>query len=421
MSRFCIVAMVALLAAQAALAVDYTFTGTAPGTDLWQTPAVWGSAAYPSSFADTAYLSGAVAQTVRTDNGGPYQVGNITMGSGTGTGAILIGNYAGGVGLELGANTTITKNNNTSTDKIYSKLTLDGNTTFNVTKNYLYAYNIEGDVGSVTKDGAGFLVYEGDVGNTYGGLTWLKAGKIILSGPNGTQFIGNGGLKVSGGILQWWAGNHIADTAPIELAGNCELNPNYTTETMGALTLSGGTAVGWSPVGPLGTSEIHFANSSAATWTPGAMLILKPSWNGTLAANTPKYYFGTDSTGLTAQQLSQIRFADDVNGVAANLQGAAFDPAHPGLLIPAPLVVSTFWSADFNHDHVVDFKDYIVLEGNFSKSNATNAMGDADANTIVDFKDYIVLEGQFGKTSTPEPATIGLLVAGGLALLRRKA
>ncbi len=415
MSRFFTIAIVALLVAQAALAVDYTFTGTAPGTDLWQTPAVWGGAGFPNNFTDTAYFSGAIAQTARTDNGGPYKVGNITMGSGTGTGVISIGNYSGGVGLELGANTTIAKKNNTA-DKIYSKLTLDGNTTFNVAANNLTAYNIEGPAGSVTKDGNGYLVYEGDVGNTYGGLTWLKAGRIILSGLNGTPFIGTGGLKVSGGILQWWQGNHIADTAPIELAGNCELNPNYCAETMGALTLSGGTAVGWSPAG----SEIRFADSSAATWTPGAMLILKPSWNGTLATNMPKYYFGTNSNGLTADQLAQVRFADDVNGVAVNLQGAQFDPANPGLLIPMSVHVTTYWSADFNHDLVVSFKDYIILEGNFGKSNATNAMGDADGDGTVTFKDYIALEGQFNKTSTPEPATIGLLVAGGLALLRRK-
>ncbi len=83
--------------------------------------------------------------------------------------------------------------------------------------------------------------------------------------------------------------------------------------------------------------------------------------------------------------------------------------------------VTTYWPADFNHDLVVNFKDYIILESNFNKTNATNAMGDADGSGKVDFKDYIVLESSFNKTSSPEPATIGLLIAGGLALLRRKA
>ncbi len=83
--------------------------------------------------------------------------------------------------------------------------------------------------------------------------------------------------------------------------------------------------------------------------------------------------------------------------------------------------VTTYWPADFNHDLVVNFKDYIILESNFGKTGATNAMGDADGSGKVDFKDYVMLESSFNKTSSPEPATIGLLIAGGLALLRRKA
>ncbi len=58
---------------------------------------------------------------------------------------------------------------------------------------------------------------------------------------------------------------------------------------------------------------------------------------------------------------------------------------------------------DANGDGTVNFKDYIVLEGNFGKTSATWAMGDFDANGTVNFKDYIILEGNFGK-SAPAPA-----------------
>jgi hypothetical protein len=91
----------------------------------------------------------------------------------------------------------------------------------------------------------------------------------------------------------------------------------------------------------------------------------------------------------------------------------------------------TYWPADFNHGPLdtskspvqhgkVDFADYLILEANFGKSGMTNGQGDADGNGKVDFADYLILEAQFGKT-TPEPATIGLLVLGGLGLLRRRA
>jgi hypothetical protein len=88
-------------------------------------------------------------------------------------------------------------------------------------------------------------------------------------------------------------------------------------------------------------------------------------------------------------------------------------------IIVTSTAVVTYWSADFNHSRKVDFADYLILEANFGKSGMTNAQGDADGSGTVSFADYLVLEAQFGKT-TPEPATIGLLVLGGLGLLRRR-
>ncbi len=84
-------------------------------------------------------------------------------------------------------------------------------------------------------------------------------------------------------------------------------------------------------------------------------------------------------------------------------------------------VGATLIPGDFNGDGIVNFRDYIILEGNFGETNATFSMGDANGDTVVTFKDYIILEANFNKSSVPEPTTIGLLIAGGLALLRRKA
>ena len=118
---------------------------------------------------------------------------------------------------------------------------------------------------------------------------------------------------------------------------------------------------------------------------------------------------------------------DGTNGMVGTIYSHRFGlpEAQPNMTITfdpgSPVVSHTFWPADFNKDFVVNFKDYIILESNFGKSNATPAMGDADGDGLVTFKDYIVLESSFNKTSSPEPATIGLLIAGGLALLRRKA
>ncbi len=88
-------------------------------------------------------------------------------------------------------------------------------------------------------------------------------------------------------------------------------------------------------------------------------------------------------------------------------------PPHPWPLSPA--------EGDFDGDQKVSFKDYIILEGNFGKTHAIGAMGDADGDGVVSFKDFIILEANFGRTPSPEPASITLLLAGGLALLRRRA
>jgi hypothetical protein len=80
----------------------------------------------------------------------------------------------------------------------------------------------------------------------------------------------------------------------------------------------------------------------------------------------------------------------------------------------------TYLPADFNKDLKVSFADYLILESNFGKTQRTNATGDADNDTKCSFADYLILEAQFGHTTTPEPATIGLLVLGGLGLLRRR-
>ncbi len=418
MSRFCAFALIVVVSAQAALATNYTFTSTTSNL-RWNVPTAWTPNGYPSTFNDTAIIPGvATAFTVNSDTLGsnPILLSSLTLGTATTAtraGAVSIGNGTFNCpGFEFPDGGVITEYCN-ALDKIYGSITADGQLTVNIPTvaqytNLYFDGTINGP-GSVIKDGLGSMLYNCNVPNTYTGQTWVKSGRLYLSGSAGMQYIGSGGLKMTGtGRIQWNSNDHILDTAPIEMGDSANLAlPAGMSEAMGAFTLDSGNPVIWGAAG----STYRFADSTAATWATDGTLTLE-TYNSSLF---PTVYFGTNSSGLTAAQLSHIKFTDTTTGLTYPV---GFDASNTGLLVA---ITHTYWSADFNHDFVVSFKDYIILEGNFGKSGATNAMGDADGDGLVTFKDYIALESQFNKTSSPEPATIGLLVAGGLALLRRKA
>ena len=344
MSRFCTVAIVALFVAQAAFAVDYTYTGGFSGSDLWNNPASWGGVGFPNSASDTAYFEGRLAQKVGTEAGGqnPFMVSNITLGNGLARAAIItLGTYAGCPGLEIAAGATILKRDATA-DVINCAISLDGATTVTSATtggNLTFRGGITG-LGSFTKTGPGYVTFD-VTPNTYTGLTYLaNGGRLYLNGSSGTQFIGTGGLKIAG-RLQYGNGagygDHIADTCPVELAAGGEFVPSGAAETVGVATLTGNFTLWGAYVTDAG---VHFANSSAATWTPGAMITLT-AYAKTIDQVMPKYYFGTDNTGLTAAQLAQIQFVDeDASGNLTTTYGAMLAPDGQVVPVPEPMTIS---------------------------------------------------------------------------------
>ena len=86
-------------------------------------------------------------------------------------------------------------------------------------------------------------------------------------------------------------------------------------------------------------------------------------------------------------------------------------------------------AGDANGDGVVDAVDYIALKTNFGmREGATLAQGnfDADIDGNVDWDDLQILIANFGTRGVgrappaPEPATLGLLAIGALAVIRRR-
>jgi hypothetical protein len=85
------------------------------------------------------------------------------------------------------------------------------------------------------------------------------------------------------------------------------------TQSLGPLQLGVGSSNNNSGITfPDGSSTLRLANSSAQPWTAGAILYIN-NWHGsTSGGGATQLRFGSSSTGLTPQQVAQIRF--DLSG-----------------------------------------------------------------------------------------------------------
>jgi hypothetical protein len=151
--------------------------------------------------------------------------------------------------------------------------------------------------------------------------------------------------------------------------------------------------------------ELPCTNSATATYatTPNTLV----SFTGTtgnavgqapqcsLYMNSKGCLFGTTSKGGT--------------GGTGSYLGTAFEltPMIPG---------------DINLDGLVDVADYDIWAANVGATNATWSQGDLNGDGLVDVADYDIWAANVGATSSaPEPATMSLLVLGGIgAMLRRR-
>ena len=79
---------------------------------------------------------------------------------------------------------------------------------------------------------------------------------------------------------------------------------------------------------------------------------------------------------------------------------------------------------DANNDLLVSADDYASVQGSFGNTGEVGIPGDANCDGLVSADDYASVQGNFGTTyggaAIPEPATMLLLGAGALMLIKRK-
>jgi autotransporter-associated beta strand protein len=164
--------------------------------------------------------------------------------------------------------------------------------------------------GGLTKSGLGTLTLTGD--HPYNGLTRVTEGSLLATG----SLSGTTAVSVSGGSLVLGASNRINDAATIMLGPGAALNTGGFSEILGALTLSGDATIALGD----GASILRLANSASSAWGPGTLTIA--GWSGSLLGQgQDEVFFGVDANGLTASQISQIRFLDPL-GLDPGLYGA---------------------------------------------------------------------------------------------------
>lgn len=178
--------------------------------------------------------------------------------------------------------------------------------------------------GGITIGGIGTTFLTGD--NTFYGATIINSGATLSvggahslggGGTGPTTGLGTSGITVNAGgtlIFNGVTTDRIKNDAPITLSGGTlntgglsEYTAGSVLPGMGALTLTSASAIDLGT----GASIIAFADSSGI-WA-GALKIL--NWSGSSSGNgIDQIYFGTNTSGLTPTQLSQISFYSDATG-----------------------------------------------------------------------------------------------------------
>jgi hypothetical protein len=173
------------------------------------------------------------------------------------------------------------------------------------------------------------------------GGTHIVAGTLDL--PAGTSSSSSDASRVNYRL----EGGHL-DVRDIRVGSNSTfVHVSGIVSNRGTLTLVGGqwqSATGEHQLGPLkldasstnsslvlndGATTLRFANSAGITWDATATLVIN-NWRGSTNGNgSHRVIFGTNETGLTSQQLAQIRFHNPMGLPAGEYSATILNTGDP--------------------------------------------------------------------------------------------
>jgi hypothetical protein len=275
-------------------------------------------------------------------NGGTLSAGLIELGADQGDSVFVQSNgtaiagtvYAHSLGYFASHNTLITLGGGSLICSNFT--TVDGRGLLNQSGGALVVNNLL-DFGGFRDLGSGYKYYGR---YTFNGGT-LTASNINISGDwvigdSNTNRISNPGTFSLSHTLQ------ISNA--VEQLGRFILASNSTIDLAGS------------------ASRLTFANSSGETWAAGTTLVIS-DWNGDPSGGgAEQLRFGTDQSGLTPAQLSQIRFGSGTNLSPAKILST-------GEVVPDQVVAASVTFSEQGNNLVLTWPQ------GWSLQSATNAPG----------------------------------------------
>ncbi|MFN5209970.1 MAG: autotransporter-associated beta strand repeat-containing protein [Bacteroidota bacterium] len=245
-----------------------------------------------------------------------------------------------------------------------SLITINGNGVFNLNStNQKVALASASTTASVTLgsgilniDNTGTDTYAGTISGT-GGITKTNTGVEILTN-SALAFTGN--TTVTGGELRLNPSANATFASQVVLnggtLGTTGISASRTWTSSSTLNVTANSTIA---LASATAHTITFAASNAVSWTAGTTVTItgwSGSYNGTTGTGG-KIFFGSNSSGLTAQQLSQIVFNNGTNNFSATILST-------GELVPSSNIIIPW----INTGAATDW----YTAGNWSPSTASN-------------------------------------------------
>ncbi|MEM0966340.1 MAG: autotransporter-associated beta strand repeat-containing protein, partial [Verrucomicrobiota bacterium] len=144
---------------------------------------------------------------------------------------------------------------------------------------------------------------------TEGWGTITQAGSGTTTIDSSINDISADTIRIENGTLLLGSNDQIGNSTDMVLAGGT-LNTNNFNDVLGTLTLTANSVIDFGDT-PGDGSILQFADSSGVLWDPGATLTIV-NWEGIVGTGNgiDQLFFGSNDSGLSAQQRSQIVFAD---------------------------------------------------------------------------------------------------------------